>query len=71
MKNEKLKKETVVSEFDELTDEQLEKVLGGFVYGGKTCTTSFKVDNQNLDNLFKVNTLLIGSVHLDTSEYTS
>ena len=70
MKNEKLKKETVVSEFDELTDEQLEKVLGGFVIVGKTNTTSFKV-NQNLDNLFKVNTLLIGSVHLDTSEYTS
>ena len=70
MKNEKLKKETVVSEFDELTDEQLEKVLGGFVIVGKTQTTSFKV-NHNLDNLFKVNTSLIVSDHLGTSLYTS
>ena len=29
MKNEKLKKESVTTEFDALTDEQLEQVLGG------------------------------------------
>lgn len=44
MKNEELKKEAVATELDNLTDEQLEAVLGGFVKGGKT----FYCGNENM-----------------------
>ena len=51
MKNEELKKEAVATELDNLTDEQLEAVLGGFVIGGKTYTTSVSVKDLTFEEL--------------------
>ena len=48
MKNEKLKKETVASEFDELTDEQLEKVLGGLEESSKLKKSPVQAGGETL-----------------------
>lgn len=51
MKNEKLKNESAITEFDALTDEQLEAVLGGYVVDGKTYTTVFAASSFTLEQL--------------------
>lgn len=51
MKNEEKKKEAVTTELDELTDEQLETILGGFVIGGQTYQPVFPASVLTLDAL--------------------
>ena len=51
MKNEEMEKDAVVAGLDQLTDKQLEAVLGGFVIDGKTYTTVFAASTLTLPGL--------------------
>ena len=52
MEHDNLKKDSDITAFDELTDEQLEAVLGGYVKGGKTYTTTFAASGVNIQSMF-------------------
>ena len=52
MEHDNLKKDSDITAFDELTDEQLEAVLGGFVIDGNTYTTTFAASNLDIQDLF-------------------